>query len=174
MIKDFNLLATTSRGFGRATCRELKYLLEQIGDNTAIVDKTGIAGLVVAKTSIDPFEAVKKLKEVLRDRPYEFRYLFRVIPVERVVRTDLAEIEKAVVELSGKIREGECFRITVEKRFTSLSSHAVIEAVAKSIKRQVNLDKPDKIVLIEIVGGLTGISVLTPNDLISVLKEKLL
>jgi tRNA acetyltransferase TAN1 len=86
----------------------------------------------------------------------------------------LAEIEKAVVELSGKIREGECFRITVEKRFTSLSSHAVIDAVAKNIKRQVNLDKPDNIVLIEIVGGLTGVSVLTPNDVISVLKEKLL
>jgi tRNA acetyltransferase TAN1 len=115
MIKDFNLLATTSRGFGRATCRELKYLLEQIGDNTAIVDKTGIAGLVVAKTSIDPFEAVKKLKEVLRDRPYEFRYLFRVIPVERVVRTDLAEIEKAAVELSEKIGEGEFKKLWGEK-----------------------------------------------------------
>jgi tRNA acetyltransferase TAN1 len=174
MIKDFNLLATTSRGFGRAACRELRFLLEQVGDNVALVDKTGIAGLVAARTSIDPFEAVKKLKVILGERPYEFRYLFRVIPIGKVVQTDLAEIEKAVVELNGKIREGECFRITVEKRFTSLSSHAVIDAVAKNIKRQVNLDKPDKIVLIEIVGGLTGVSVLTPNDLISVLKEKLL
>ncbi len=174
MIRDFNVLATTSRGFGRAACRELKYLLEQVGDNVALVDKTGIAGLVAARTGIDPFEAVKKLKEILAERPYEFRYLFRVIPIEKVVQTDLSEIEKAVVELSGKVGEGECFRITVEKRFTSLSSHAIIEAVAKSIKRQVNLDKPDKIVLIEIVGGLTGVSVLTPNDVISVLKEKLL
>src|SRR4030042_618198 len=174
MINDFSLLATTSRGFGRAACRELKYLLEQVGDNAAFVDKTRIAGLVAARTSIDPFEAVKKLKDILSERPYEFRYLFRVIPIQKVVQTDVAEIEKAAVELRGKIGEGECFRITVEKRFTSLSSHAVIEAVAKNIKREVKLDKPDTIVLIEIVGGLTGVSVLTPNDVISVLKEKLL
>ena len=174
MIRDFNLLGTTSRGFGRAARSELRFLLEQIGDSATIVDKSGVAGLVVARTVLDPFEAVKKLREILIERPYEFRYLFRVIPIEKVVRTDLAEIENVATEFSSRIRENETFRVTVEKRFTSLHTSDLIEAVAKNIKRRVNLEKPDKIVLLEVVGGLTGISLLAPNDILSVLKEKVL
>lgn len=174
MIRDFNLLGTTSRGFGRAACSELRFLLEQVGDPTPFVKKSGVAGLIAARTVLNPFEAVKKLREILVERPYEFRYLFRVIPIERVVRTDLAEIVSAVVELNSRICENEAFRVTVEKRFTPLHTRDLVEAVAKNIKRRVNLEEPDKIVLLEVVGESTGISLLAPNDILLVLKEKVL
>jgi tRNA(Ser,Leu) C12 N-acetylase TAN1 len=38
----------------------------------------------------------------------------------------------------------------------------------------VNLTKPDKILLVEVVGGLTGVSIAKPDEIISVLKEKVL
>jgi len=174
MLKDFNLLATTYRGIERAACSELRYLLEQIGDSAPNVNKSGISGLIMAKTVSDPVETVKQLREILRERPYEFRYILRLIPVEKVVRTDLGEIQSLATELSLKIGESETFRVTVEKRFTAISSHDIIEAVAANIKRKVDLEKPDKILLIEVVGGLTGISLLTQSDILSVLKEKVL
>ena len=172
MLRDFNLLVTTTRGNEDNACSEIWYLLKEIGDEKAEVDKTGVSGLIAAKTSIDPFEVVAKFRETLRERPYEFRYSLRIIPIERVVKTRLEEIAKAAEELAPRIGENETFRITVEKRFTEISTKDVIEAAASKIERKVNLEKPDKILLIEIVGGLTGISLIKPEDIISVSKEK--
>jgi len=172
MLRDFNLLVTTTRGNEDNACSEIWYLLKEIGDEKAEVDKTGVSGLIAAKTSIDPFEVIAKFREILRERPYEFRYSLRIIPIERVVKTRLEEIAKVAEELAPRIGKNETFRITVEKRFTEISTKDVIEAAASKIERKVNLEKPDKILLIEIVGGLAGISLIKPEDIISVSKEK--
>jgi len=174
MLRDFNLLATTSRGNERDACSELSHLLGEIGDSTPNVEKTGISGLIAAKTASNPFEVVEKFREILRERPYEFRYTLRIIPIEKVVHTDLDEIRHVATELSSKMGENETFRVTVEKRFIAMPSRNIIEQVAANIERKVDLSKPDKILLIEVVGGLTGISVIKPDDIISVMKEKVL
>jgi tRNA acetyltransferase TAN1 len=174
MLRDFNLLATTSRGTEDYACSELSYLLGEIGDSAPSVDKTGVSGLIAAKTTFDPFNVIEKLREILRERPYEFRYTLRIIPIEKVVRTDLGELQIAATALSLKIKENETFRITLEKRFTQTHTQDIIEAAAANIERKVNLINPDKILLIEVVGGLTGLSLIKPNEILAVMKEKML
>ena len=139
----------------------------------AKVDKTGVSGLVAAKSTFDPLEVIEKLRGLLKERPYEFRYSFRIIPIEKVVRTDSTEIQKVVTELAAKIKDNETFRITVEKRFTTTPTKDIIDAAAASIERKVNLANPDKIVLVEVVGGLTGISVIKPTGILVMTKEKI-
>ncbi len=175
MINDFNLLATTARGNERAMINELLYLLkEELGDKEAQASKTKIRGLIVAKTTQNPKEVIAKFHKILKERPYEFRYALRILPIERVVPTDLEEIKKATQELAAKIGETQTFRVTVEKRFTSLHSRDLIEAAAGDIKREVNLQNPDVIVQIEVVGALTGLSLLEPSEVLAVVKEKML
>jgi tRNA acetyltransferase TAN1 len=175
LLKDFNLLATTSRGNEKHVCFELSYLLrEELGDPAPVVDKTGIRGLVAAKTSLNPHEAIEKFRAILQERPYEFRYTLRIIPAERVVPTDLDEVKRIATELAANMEKNETFRVTVEKRFTSLHSKDFIEAVATGIDRKVDLENPDKILLVEVVGGLTGMSLIKPNEVLAVVKEKML
>lgn len=174
MLRNFNLLATTWRGNEENACSELWYLLGEIGDSAPTVDKTGVAGLIAAKTAFDPFEVIEKFRKILHERSYEFRYTLRIIPVEKVVRTDLGEIQQAATELSSKIGEDETFRVTVEKRFTETPTQDIIEATAANIERKVDLNNPDKILLIEVVGRLTGLSVIKPNEILAVMKEKML
>jgi tRNA acetyltransferase TAN1 len=174
MLRDFNLLATTSRGNEDEACSELWYLLGEIGDSAPTVDKTGIVGLIAAKTVFNPFDVIEGLRKILRERPYEFRYTLRIIPIEKVVRTDLGEIQRAATELSSKIAKGETFRVTVEKRYTETPTRDIIEAAAANIEREVDLNKPAKILLIEVVGGLTGVSVIKPDEILAVVKEKVL
>jgi tRNA acetyltransferase TAN1 len=175
LLKDFNLLATTSRGNEKQMCSELSYLLrEELGDPAPEVDKTGIRGLIVAETSLNTREVIEKFRTILQERPYEFRYALRIIPVERVVSTDIDEVKRVASELSANIGENETFRVTVEKRFTSLHSRDLIEAVATGIDRKVDLENPDKILLIEVVGGLTGMSLIKPSDVLAIVKEKML
>ncbi len=175
MINDFNLLGTTSRGNERPMCNELYYLLkEELGDAQAETSKTRIRGLIVGKSSMDPFVVIEKFRAILKERPYEFRFALRILPIERVVATDLEEIKQAAQMLGASIGENETFRVTVEKRFTTLHSRDIIEAVASDIKRKANMENPDRILLIEVLGGLTGVSLLKPSDILSVIKEKML
>lgn len=174
MLRDFNLLATTSRGNEGYACSELSYLVEEIGDSTPTVDKTGVSGLIAAKTAFNPFDVIEKLRKILLERPYEFRYTLRIIPIEKVVHTDLSEIQRTAIELSSKIGEAETFRVTLEKRFTEIPTQDIIEAAAANIERKVDLTNPDKILLIEVIGRLTGVSVIKPEEILAVLKEKML
>jgi tRNA acetyltransferase TAN1 len=175
MINGFNLLATTSRGNERAMINEILFMLkEELGDNEAQAAKTKIRGLIVAKTSLDPCTVIEKFREIVKERPYEFRYSLRILPIEKVVPTDLEEIKKATAELAKKIVKNETFRVTIEKRFTNLHSKDLIEAAVGEIKNTANLENPDKIMLIEVLGSLTGLSLLKPNDMLAIMKEKMI
>jgi tRNA acetyltransferase TAN1 len=172
VISDFNLLVSTPRTLENDACSEIWFLLNEIGDHEPVAEKTGITGLVAAKTMLDPLTVVKELRKMLKNRPEEFRYTLRVVPVEVVVSTKLEDIKKASLDLSARIGEDETFRVTVEKRHTTLSSKEIVKAVAEGIDRKVDLLTPNKIVLIEVLGGLTGVSVIEPDDILSVVKEK--
>ena len=156
-------------------CTEMLYLLkEELGDISATAGKTGVRGLIGAKTTLDPCKVVEKFRAVLQERPYEFRYALRIIPIEKVVRTNLDEIKRVATELAARIGKNETFRVTVEKRFTSVHSRDFIEAAAAGIQRKADLENPDKILLIEVIGGLTGMSLIKPSDVLAVVKEKML
>lgn len=172
MISDFNLIATTHRREESAGCAELWMLLKDLGDPKPRVDRSGVHGLIIAKTTLNPLEAVGRLRGELGRRPEVFQYLIRVIPVETVFPTEIEEMRGAVLSLSERIGEEESFRVTVEKRRTGLRSMEIIEAVAEGIDRRVDLENPDWVVLIEVVGKYTGISVIRPSDVLHALKER--
>jgi len=172
-LEEFNLLVSAPRGKEHDACSELWFLLGEVGDERAEVDVTPVKGLICAKTALDPFEVVRRFRRLLAERPDEFRLIQRVIPIERVVRTDIEAIARVAQELAlAKIQPGEKFRITVEKRHSQLGTMDIIRAAAEGIDRPVDLKNPDKIVLIEVVGGLTGVSVIRPDDILSVPKER--
>jgi tRNA acetyltransferase TAN1 len=175
LLSDFNLLATTARGNERQMIYEMLYLLkEALGDQTAQAAKTGARGLIVARTALNPCEVIEKFKAILHERPYEFRYALRIIPVEKVVETSLEALGLASAELASGMGENESFRVTVEKRFTTLHAQEIIEVVATRIKNPVNLDTPDRVLLVEVVGKYTGLSLVKPELILSVSKEKML
>ncbi len=172
MLHDFDLIVSTSRGNENKACTEIWFLLGEMGDRESIVRKTGVSGLIVAKTAFDPFKVIENLREMLRRRPEEFRYTLKIVPIEIVVRSKLDGISRASAELVSKIEENENFRVSIEKRHSQISSHEIIENVARNISRRVDLDNPDKIVLVEVLKGYAGISVIKPTDILSIVKEK--
>jgi len=172
LLKDFNLLVSTSRGNERNACSEMWYLIGEAGDRTVVVERTQVIGLVVARTKIEPVTAIDRLRSLLLERPWEFRYTLKVTPITGTVASDPKEIADFAAKLSETMKKDEKYRITVEKRRTSISGRALIDAVAERIDREVDLDEPDKIVLIQIVGEITGVSVIPPDKILSVEREK--
>jgi tRNA acetyltransferase TAN1 len=172
LLNDFNLVVSTSRGNEKNTCSEMWYLLGEVGDRGSNIETTPVVGLVVAKTKLDPIAAIHNLRALLKARPWEFKYTLKLVPVQKTVEAQLPAIEEAALGLAAGIGKGEKFRITVEKRHTDLASKTLIDTVAKRIERKVNLDLPDKILLVEIIGQVAGLSLITAQDILSIEREK--
>jgi tRNA acetyltransferase TAN1 len=172
LLNDFNLIISTSRGNERNTCSEMWYLLGEVGDRGSTIETTSVIGLVVAKTRLDPVNAIRDLRTLLKARPWEFKYTLKLVPIQKVVDAELSAIEETAIGLATGIGPEEKFRITVEKRHTDLASRTVIDTVARKIERKVDLDSPDKILLVEIIGQAAGLSLITAQDILSIEREK--
>ncbi len=167
-----NLIVTCARHLEPETEEELRGFLDEFGDSDPKVTITSMSGILTAETTLDPVEVVRKIKEMLLDEPWSVRYCLRIIPIQRIVETKIEEIEKIVEELSDNISKDEKYRISIEKRNSDMSSQDIIKKIASKIKNQVSLEFPDKVVLIEILGNKTGISVLKKSDILSTEKTK--
>ena len=167
-----NLIVTCARHLEPETEEELRGFLDEFGDPDPKVTITSMSGILTAETKLDPVEVVRKIKEMLLDEPWSVRYSLRIIPIQRIVETNIEEIEKVVEELADNISKDEKYRISIEKRNSDMSSQDIIKKIASKIKNQVSLEFPDKVVLIEILGNKTGISVLKKSDILSTEKTK--
>jgi len=167
-----NLIITCARHLEPETEEELIDILEELGDSNVKVSITNMPGILTAKTKLDPVDAVRKIKEMLLDEPWSVRYCLRIIPIQKVIETKIQEIEKSIVELSDQILDDETYRITIEKRNSNASSKEIITKIADKIKNKVSLEFPDKVLLIEILGNITGISILKKSDILSIEKTK--
>jgi tRNA acetyltransferase TAN1 len=171
-MDDFNLIVSTPRFREEDVCNEFLDMLDEFGDPDAEAEITDVTGLVVVRTSLDPFLVVEKLKELVSSEPWEVRYTLRALPVERIVAPELEDIQGAAGELAARIGQDESFRITVEKRHSALHSSEIISYVADAVKRKVDLESPDWIVLVEIIGRHAGVSIVRPGQIFSSVVEK--
>ena len=167
-----NLIVTCPRHLEPETEEELIGILEEFGDSDVKVSITNMSGILTVDTNLNPIEVVKKIKERLLDEPWSVRYCKRIIPIQKVVESKIEEIEKSVSELSNQIFDEETYRISIEKRNSDLSSKEIITKIADKIKNKVSLEFADKIILIEILGNKTGISILKKIDILSTEKTK--
>jgi len=167
-----NLIITCARHLEEDTEEELRDILDELGDSEIEVSISDMSGILTAQTKLDPIEVVKKMKEMLLDQPWSIRYCLRIIPIQKVIETKIKVIEMEISNISNQILDGETYRILIEKRNSDISSKEIITKIAHEIKNKVSLDFPDKIILIEILGGMTGISILKEVDILSIEKTK--
>jgi len=167
-----NLIITCARHLEPETEKELSNILEEFGDLESKISITNMSGILTAETKLDPIEVIRKIRNMILDEPWSIRYCLRIIPIQRFIESKINQIEKTVEDLSGQILEDETYRISIKKRNSELSSQEIISKVANKIKNEVSLEFPDKVILIEILGNKTGISILKKLDVLSTEKTK--
>ena len=167
-----NLIVTCARHLEGETEDELIDILDEFGDSDVKISVSSMSGIITVQTKLDPIEVVKKIKEMVLDEPWSIRYCLRIIPIQKIVETKIDEIEKMISSMSEQIEEKESYRILIEKRNSDISSKEIITKIANRIKNKVSLDFPDKVILIEILGIVTGISIIKKSDILSLEKTK--
>ena len=167
-----NLIVTCARHLENETKEELKDILSEFGDPDPEITITKMSGILTCHINLEPIETVRKLRDILLDEPWSIRYCLRVIPIEETVTTDISEIEAKIKTMADKVLPGETYRISIEKRNSDISGQEIISAIAKKFQNKVSLEFPDKVVLIEILENITGISILKKSDVLSLEKTK--
>jgi tRNA acetyltransferase TAN1 len=149
----------------------LHEIFDVLGDSFAEVQCTSVSGLLRCLTHIDPFSLGAKLSDLLKEEPWRFRYVLRILPIEKVTKAEIDIIRRCSREISERIPPSQTFRVTVEKRHNSMKSIELIRAIASDIERKVNLSNPDWIVLVEIIQNVAGLSVIKPHQVFSSVVE---
>ena len=170
---NFNLIVTTARFREDDGFDEILQLLDTMGDNDPSIEVSSVSGIILVDTCLDPFQFVEDCKEMVRNEPWKFRYVLRIIPLEMNCKAELTEIHDIVNQLSRKIDAQETYRVLIEKRHSRLRSSEIISTVTSKLKMKVNLDNPNWIILIQIVKMVAGVSILKPNQIFSSIKEKI-
>ncbi|HLQ07142.1 MAG TPA: THUMP domain-containing protein [Nitrososphaerales archaeon] len=135
------------------------------------MDRSAYDGVIEVNVE-NPKPLLNFITDFVKSEPFKVRFIMRIIPVDKVVDTKINAIVKAVKELSSVISPAETFRITIEARDSPYSEKELIDAIADAVDRKVNLDSPDKIVLLEIFGEYSGVSVISPREIVSIQKLK--
>ena len=167
-----NLLVTCARNLEIETKNEIGKILDEIDGQESEVLNVGMRGILMVNTNIEPSKIINWVKDKVVEAPWLIRYCLRMIPIQSVTETEMSKITKEVIKLKDVIQQNDSYRITIEKRNTDMSSTEIITEIAKIFPNKVSLNQPDWIILIEILGDKTGISILKENEIFSLDKAK--
>ena len=167
-----NLIVTCPRNLEPEAESEIKKILNELDDHEPEISQTDMRGILMVNTILEPLKIIDWVKNKINDEPWFFRYCLRIIPVQKTTDTDIDKIKQNVMNLKSIIQENDSYRITIEKRNSNMSSSQIINEIAKIIPNKVSLDEPDWVILVEIFGEKTCISILKNDSIFSLDKSK--
>ena len=167
-----NLIVTCPRNLELEAESEIKKILNELDDQEPEIFQTDMRGILMVNTILEPLKIIDWVKNKINDEPWFFRYCLRIIPVQKTTDTDIDKIKQNVMNLKSIIQENDSYRITVEKRNSNMQSSQIINEIAKIIPNKVSLDEPDWVILVEIFGEKTCISILKNDSIFSLEKSK--
>ena len=167
-----NLIITCARNLESETKNEIRKILGELGDQEPEILNVGMRGILMVNTIIEPSKIIDYVKNKMIEEPWLIRYCLRIIPIQMITETEIDKIKQNVIKLKDTIQKNDSYRITIEKRNTSISSNEIITEIAKIFPNKVSLNQPDWIILIEILGNETGISILKNDGMFSLDKAK--
>ena len=166
------LLVTCARNLETETKNEIGKILGEIGDQEPEILNIGMRGILMINTNIESSKIIDWVKDKVVEEPWLIRYCLRMIPIQSITETEMSKIIENVTKLKNVIKQNDSYRITIEKRNTDMSSAEIITEIAKIFPNKVSLNQPDWIILIEILGNETGISILKNDGMFSLDKAK--
>ena len=167
-----NLIITCARSLESETKNEISKILDELGDQEPEILNVGMRGILMVNTIIEPSKIIDYVKNKIIEEPWLIRYCLRIIPIQMITETEIDKIKQNVIKLKDTIQKNDSYRITIEKRNTSISSNEIITEIAKIFPNKVSLNQPDWIILIEVLGNETGISILKNDEMFSLDKAK--
>ncbi|GEM_PF-369442 len=167
-----NLIVTYDPNHKGTAQVEIKEAFGRIGERYELID-TDVDGLFKLKTQ-DARRVVKKLTDLCRRERQILTTTHHYTPIDGWCKSDIADMQRLVKGLVANIGQNERWKMGINKRhWDKLHGTELIMKLTEVIDRpRVDLEKPEKIVQIEIIGDDTGVALLRPDELLDVVQAK--
>lgn len=166
-----NLLVTSQKGSEAKASAEFKEIALQRGHRKLHIEKAGFDGILEIEIE-NSRDFIAFMRDYVRSEPFRVHFIQRMIPVDIVVDTTLEQIKEAATQIAPQVLEGETFRIDITERESPTSRKELIDTIAGVVDRKVNLNSPDKVFNVEVMGEYTAMSVARPDEILSITKLK--
>jgi tRNA acetyltransferase TAN1 len=168
LLYDFNLLVSYGWGSWNSARREVLSLLGTFGDTRPSIGRTLAKGVAGVRTSLNNRLVIGSLAEAFQLDPSLVKYTPKWTPIDLWCEATTESMKKSLASLKDNVGRNERWMMHVEKRrFTALHKVEIIKELADLIDSKVDLEDPDKIVWIELLGNQAGMSVVRPKEIFS-------
>ncbi len=151
---------------------ELREVLRQVGEKPQI-GQTEVEGLFKVAVS-NARAAAAKIRNLCGSNPNLFAVTHHYTPIDSWCQSDVSAMQKLIRAASSGIGQNEKWKMGLNKRhWDQLEGGKLIVKLTDVVERKnVDLDNPDKIVQVEIIGKQAGVALLTPKDIADIAREK--
>ncbi|MFX1509823.1 MAG: THUMP domain-containing protein [Promethearchaeota archaeon] len=165
----FNLLLSCRRFQEAESCQELRRIMEDEPELGVLewCKLTGITCLVAAKLEGDAHAFVTRLGQLVKKMPWVVRDLLKIHPIDLVVESSLEAIRKGSKELAKKMAPTASFRINLNRRDTKLDRDTLLHKIAIQFPGKVDLEEYDWVIMVEILGPITGLALLREDEIVT-------
>jgi tRNA acetyltransferase TAN1 len=172
-MEQYNLLVTyhgNLEGFGET---EVRTRLQEAGAGLEELKRSDVDGVFLCRVSGDAKKVVADVRTMCIGAPDLFQETHHWTPVERWVKAEPQEMAKAAEELGAGISPGDRWMLVLRKRRTPLHTMDLIKLLTDPINRgKVDLHHPDKMLIVEIMGDVAGMALVTREQLLDVNKVR--
>jgi len=118
----------------------------------------------------NPKQAVKELRNLSLENKDIFGWTYHYIPVDRWVSSEVKDMQEAVKSLASGIGENDKWKLDLTKRhYHRYQDRDLVIKLTDVVQTgEVDLERPEKIIKVEIIGKHAGISLLEPEELLIV------
>lgn len=170
--KNINLIVTFDPHHLESAKREILHLLEQVKEKAEILAMDeGMAHLAVK----DARKVVDDLRETAKKSADKFAHTMKWIPIDVWCKNTVKDMQKHIKKLVGGIGPQEKWKLELKTRKLKERPDELklILSLTEVIDRdKVDLDNPEKIVRVEIMGNKAGLALLDKRHLLNVMQLK--
>ncbi len=168
--KEANLIVTFEPSHLESAKKEIEEMMKAIKEKADIIEADeGVAELSVK----DAKKAVEKIGALAKKNIDKFLYTMHWIPIDKWVKNSVADMQKSLKEFEKGIKIDERWKMDLKTRKLKEKPDELklILKLTESIDRKkVDLEKPEKIVKVEIIGNRAGLSLLKNSELLNLAK----
>lgn len=172
-MEKYNLLVTFHPYEAGLAEREVRKRIEEAGENVEDIERSSINGVFCVSVSGDPKKLVRTLRDEMQESPEMFGHTFHWVPIDKWVQADEDLMLDEVKKMAGGIGDDETWMMHVHKRHHPKHSEELMLFLTEPIQKgKVDLKHPEKIIAVEVLGSMAGISLLNGDELINANKMR--
>lgn len=172
MAEEANLIVTYDPTHKESAVVEIENLAKSAKEKARVLKaEEGVAEVIVGNAK----KLVKQLTELCKKDAEKFAYTFHWIPIEKWTKNAIPDMQKIIKEIQKDIAAAEKWKMDLKmhKQKEKVDEIKLILKLTEVVEKpKVDLEKPQKIIKVEIIGNKAGLSLLLPEEYLNVAKFK--